>query len=255
VRNYGNVVDARSRNMRGARSLHDGGPRAPWPGRQRCSRPSGRWSGACHRRLSILDLSALGHQPMQSPCGRYWVVYNGEIYNFREIRQELEQLHHRFHSDRTPKSSSAPTRSGDLPLFRAFAACLPSRCGTELRGACIFVVTLRGEAPLLRTFAAAARVCVGTEGTALRRPHRQRGRFGGAVRIPAVRLRIRTEKPVRRAPYRSAWHGAHVCSKLRSNGKHVLVCKRTICGGGHQPDAAGLSALPRRSCSIAWSQS
>ena len=52
-----------------------------------------------HRRLSILDLSALGHQPMQSPCGRYWVVYNGEIYNFREIRRELEQLQHRFRSD------------------------------------------------------------------------------------------------------------------------------------------------------------
>jgi asparagine synthase (glutamine-hydrolysing) len=52
-----------------------------------------------HRRLSILDLSALGHQPMQSACGRYWVVYNGEIYNFREIRRELEQLQHRFRSD------------------------------------------------------------------------------------------------------------------------------------------------------------
>ena len=52
-----------------------------------------------HRRLSILDLSALGHQPMQSACGRFWVVYNGEIYNFREIRQELEQKQHRFNSD------------------------------------------------------------------------------------------------------------------------------------------------------------
>jgi asparagine synthase (glutamine-hydrolysing) len=52
-----------------------------------------------HRRLSILDLSALGHQPMQSPCGRYWVVYNGEIYNFREIRRELEQHQHSFRSD------------------------------------------------------------------------------------------------------------------------------------------------------------
>jgi asparagine synthase (glutamine-hydrolysing) len=52
-----------------------------------------------HRRLSILDLSPLGHQPMQSPCGRYWITYNGEIYNFRELRLELEQLKHRFNSD------------------------------------------------------------------------------------------------------------------------------------------------------------
>ncbi|HKD53246.1 MAG TPA: hypothetical protein VKB72_03430, partial [Steroidobacteraceae bacterium] len=52
-----------------------------------------------HRRLSILDLSPLGHQPMQSACGRYWITYNGEIYNFREIRRELEQRHHRFKSD------------------------------------------------------------------------------------------------------------------------------------------------------------
>jgi asparagine synthase (glutamine-hydrolysing) len=52
-----------------------------------------------HQRLSILDLSALGHQPMQSACGRLWIVYNGEVYNFREIRQELEQRQHRFNSD------------------------------------------------------------------------------------------------------------------------------------------------------------
>ena len=52
-----------------------------------------------HRRLSILDLSPLGHQPMQSPCGRYCITYNGEIYNFREIRRELEQRQHRFNSD------------------------------------------------------------------------------------------------------------------------------------------------------------
>jgi asparagine synthase (glutamine-hydrolysing) len=52
-----------------------------------------------HRRLSILDLSPLGHQPMQSACGRYWITYNGEIYNFREIRRDLEQRQHRFNSD------------------------------------------------------------------------------------------------------------------------------------------------------------
>lgn len=43
-----------------------------------------------HRRLSVLDLSPHGHQPMASICGRYVIVFNGEIYNFEEIRAELE---------------------------------------------------------------------------------------------------------------------------------------------------------------------
>ena len=43
-----------------------------------------------HRRLSILDLSPAGHQPMHSPCGRYVLVYNGEIYNHLKLRSDLE---------------------------------------------------------------------------------------------------------------------------------------------------------------------
>lgn len=54
-----------------------------------------------HRRLSILDLSPDGRQPMRCGCGRYVVVFNGEIYNFRELRRELEQAGETFrgHSD------------------------------------------------------------------------------------------------------------------------------------------------------------
>ncbi len=43
-----------------------------------------------HRRLSIVDLTAAGHQPMVSPCGRFVMVFNGEIYNHEAIRQEIE---------------------------------------------------------------------------------------------------------------------------------------------------------------------
>ena len=54
-----------------------------------------------HRRLSIIDLSPLGHQPMFSASGRYVIIFNGEIYNFKILRAELESLGHKFrsHSD------------------------------------------------------------------------------------------------------------------------------------------------------------
>lgn len=54
--------------------------------------------GMGFRRLSILDLTPAGHQPMTSADGRVTIVFNGEIYNFIELRRELESLGHRFHS-------------------------------------------------------------------------------------------------------------------------------------------------------------
>jgi asparagine synthase (glutamine-hydrolysing) len=52
--------------------------------------------GLGHRRLSIIDLSPLGHQPMRSSCGRYWITFNGEIYNYRNLREEFEKEGFRF---------------------------------------------------------------------------------------------------------------------------------------------------------------
>ncbi len=52
--------------------------------------------GLGNRRLAILDLSPLGHQPMTDPATGNWIVYNGEIYNFREVRNKLQQAGHHF---------------------------------------------------------------------------------------------------------------------------------------------------------------
>jgi len=52
-----------------------------------------------HRRLSIIDTSAAGHQPMISADGRYYITYNGEIYNYRDLRQQLKAKGHNFKTE------------------------------------------------------------------------------------------------------------------------------------------------------------
>ncbi len=59
---------------------------------------SGSDAGLAHTRLSILDLSPAGHQPMSTGNGRYWITFNGEIYNFRELRETLITQGETFHS-------------------------------------------------------------------------------------------------------------------------------------------------------------
>jgi len=54
--------------------------------------------GFGHRRLAIIDLTPLGHQPMQTEDGNYIITYNGEVYNYREIRAELENKGYHFKS-------------------------------------------------------------------------------------------------------------------------------------------------------------
>jgi len=58
--------------------------------------PGGADIALGHRRLAILDLSPAGHGPMASPDGRLWLTYNGEIYNYLELRAELEASGRRF---------------------------------------------------------------------------------------------------------------------------------------------------------------
>ena len=87
--------------------------------------------GLGNRRLAILDLSPLGHQPMSDPSTGNWIVYNGEVYNFREVRSKLERegLHFSGGSP-IPKSFSRPIRSGEKNALPSSVACSPSPSGT-----------------------------------------------------------------------------------------------------------------------------
>jgi len=72
-----------------------------------------------HRRLSIIDLTPSGHQPMWTVDGRYAIVFNGEIYNFRTLRRELQQQGFQFHSNSDTEALLIAYRAwGDLCLNR-----------------------------------------------------------------------------------------------------------------------------------------
>ncbi|MFY9574324.1 MAG: asparagine synthase (glutamine-hydrolyzing), partial [Blastocatellia bacterium] len=60
---------------------------------------TGERVGIGHRRLSIIDLSSAGHEPMSDANEMVWLTFNGEIYNFKELRRELEALGNRFKSN------------------------------------------------------------------------------------------------------------------------------------------------------------
>lgn len=96
--------------------------------------PQGARAVLGHRRLSILDVSPGGHQPMSYRDGRYWIVFNGEIYNHAELRRELEASGHRFAS-----------RSDTEVLLAAYAE-WGQACLERLEGMFAFVLVDRVEA-------------------------------------------------------------------------------------------------------------
>jgi asparagine synthase (glutamine-hydrolysing) len=126
-------------------------------------------TGLGHVRLSILDLSPLGHQPMVDPSGQVVIVFNGEIYNYRELRRELEADGHAFRGssdtevllhmylrdglDMVPRLDGMfafailDQRSGDLWLVRDAMGIKPIYISEESDGV-VFCSELKG---ILRT--------------------------------------------------------------------------------------------------------
>ena len=76
-----------------------------------------------HRRLSILDLSKAGAQPMSYSEEKYCITYNGEIYNYLEIRSKLKSLGHNFRSQTDTEVILAATKSGVLTVLNILTEC------------------------------------------------------------------------------------------------------------------------------------
>ncbi len=99
--------------------------------------------GLGHRRLAIIDLSPAGTQPMSTVDHRLWITFNGEIYNFRDLRAELEAKGHAFHTRTDTEVVLAAYREYDVG------------CLSRLRGMFAFAIW---DAPRRRLFAARDRV-------------------------------------------------------------------------------------------------
>jgi asparagine synthase (glutamine-hydrolysing) len=154
-----------------------------------------------HRRLAIVDLSAAGHQPMLSHCGRYVVVYNGEIYNHPELRAGLGELPWRGHSD-TETLLALFTRHGVLDtlprLVGMFAIAVWDRDTATLT----LARDRMGEKPLYWGRLGQAGIAFASELRALR----AHPLWQGAVDRDALTLLMRHNCIP--APY-SIWRGIH----------------------------------------------
>jgi asparagine synthase (glutamine-hydrolysing) len=104
--------------------------------------PDGGYIGLGSRRLAILDLSSDGHMPMSNEDGTVWITYNGEIYNFADLRRELEAKGHRFRS-RTDTEVV-------LHLYEEYGPDRFKDCLNRLNGMfALAICDLRGSAPKL----------------------------------------------------------------------------------------------------------
>src|SRR4051812_3181034 len=100
--------------------------------------PDNSYIGLGSRRLAILDTSPGGHMPMSNEDGTVWITYNGEIYNFAELRQELKSEGHQFRS-RTDTETA-------VHLYEEYGP----DCLNRLNGMFAFAICdLRGSSPKL----------------------------------------------------------------------------------------------------------
>jgi len=101
-----------------------------------------------HRRLSIVDLSPLGRNPMTWSDGRYWITYNGEVYNFRALRGELERLGYRFCSQTDTEVMLAAYEHWGVDCLQKFVGMFAFALWDGVRGELLLARDRLGKKPL-----------------------------------------------------------------------------------------------------------
>jgi len=97
--------------------------------------------GLGHQRLSIIDLTDAGHQPMANEDDSIQIVFNGEIYNFEELRKDLEKRATSSGPTQTRKPSFTFMKKKVQTALSSFGECLPLPCGTAAKTFCFYPVT------------------------------------------------------------------------------------------------------------------
>ena len=110
--------------------------------------PDGAGVVLAARRLAILDLSPGGHQPLSSPDGRDWIVHNGEIYNYVELRDELLARGHRFAGTSDTEVALAAYREWDTGCFERFNGMWAQAVWDGTRGRLVLARDRFGVKPL-----------------------------------------------------------------------------------------------------------
>jgi len=106
-------------------------------------------AGLGNRRLAILDLSAAGHMPMSDPERTLWITYNGEIYNYPQLRKELEAKGYRFRSKSDTEAIVYLYQSEGPEFVRPSMGCSPSRSGTNAAHSSFSLATISVLSPFI----------------------------------------------------------------------------------------------------------
>jgi len=122
--------------------------------------------GLGHRRLSIIDLSRAGHQPMSNEEGTLWMTFNGEIYNYKELREDLQKKGHRFKSQTDSETVIHLYEEYNLDCVKFLRGMFAFALWDKREGALILARDRVGQKPMVYSYVG-GRFCFASELLAL----------------------------------------------------------------------------------------